>query len=168
MTAEPQISDVPQDNVFRIAAIALDETSVITRSRPIEQEREVAISDILDKNFFRLQDSAGGPYHLTLGVRENRLILDVALEDGAAHGKIVLSLTPFGKVIKDYFLVCDSYYKAIRTAPPHQIEALDMGRRTLHDEGSVILRKRLEDKVELDFPTARRLFTLICVLHLRG
>ena len=166
MTAQPQRE--AEDNIFRIAAIALDEHSVVAHSRPIEQEREVAISDILHKNFFRLRDSTGGPYHLKLGVRENRLILDVALEDGVAHGKVMLSLTPFGKVIKDYFLVCDSYYKAIRTAPPYQIEALDMGRRTLHDEGSVLLRKRLEDKVELDFDTSRRLFTLICVLHLRG
>ena len=168
MTAEPQRTLPPQGDVFRIAAIALDEHSVVTRSRPVEQEREVAIIDLLEKNFFRLKDSSGGPYHLTLGVEENRLILDVALAGGVPHGRVMLSLTPFGKVIKDYFLVCDSYYKAIRTAPPHQIEALDMGRRALHDEGSTILRKRLEDKVELDFDTARRLFTLICVMHLRG
>lgn len=167
MTAEPNIAP-PEDNLFRIAAIALDEHSVVARSKPIEQEREVAISDILEKNFFRLKTSEGGPYHLTLGVEENRLVLDIALEGGVAHGKVMLSLTPFSKVIKDYFLVCDTYYKAIRTAPPHQIEALDMGRRALHDEASTILRKRLEDKVELDFDTARRLFTLICVLHMRA
>jgi uncharacterized protein (UPF0262 family) len=173
MTAQPQLGAEDEDNVFRIAAIVLDEQSVVTRSRPVEQEREVAISDLLEKNYFRLADSAGGPYHLTLGVTENRLVLDIRLEDGAladgpSHGKLMLSLTPFGKVIKDYFLVCDTYYKAIRTAPPHQIEALDMGRRALHDEGSALLRKRLDGKAEMDFDTARRLFTLICVLHLRG
>jgi uncharacterized protein (UPF0262 family) len=156
------------DNKFCIAAITLDEHSVVTRSKPIEQEREVAISDLLEKNFFRLADSGGGPYHLMLGVEENRLVLDVRLEHGGPHGKVMLSLTPFGKVIKDYFLVCDSYYRAIRTAPPQQIEALDMGRRALHDEGSTLLKKRLEGKIEMDFDTARRLFTLICVLHLRG
>jgi uncharacterized protein (UPF0262 family) len=153
---------------FRIATLALDEHSVMTLSKPIEQEREVAITDLLENNFFRLHDSSGGPYNLVLGVEENRLVLDIALEDGVAHGKLMLSLTPFRKVIKDYFLVCESYYKAIRTAPPHQIEALDMGRRTLHDEGSTLLQKRLEGKVELDFETARRLFTLICVLHMKA
>src|ERR1700744_237169 len=153
---------------FRIAAITLDEHSVVARSKPVEQEREVAISDLLESNFFRLANSSGGPYSLALSVSENRLNLDVALEDGSKHGKVTLSLTPFRKVIKDYFLVCDTYYKAIRTAPPQQIEALDMGRRALHDEGSVLLQKQLEDKAELDFDTARRLFTLICVLHMKG
>jgi uncharacterized protein (UPF0262 family) len=153
---------------FRIAAITLDEQSLVTCSPPIEQEREIAISDLLEKNFFRLKASAGGPYHLALGVEESRLVLDIRLQDGAAHGKVMLSLAPFRRVIKDYFLVCDSYYKAIRTAPPHQIEALDMGRRTLHDEGSTLLKKRLDSRIETDFDTARRLFTLICVMHLRG
>ncbi|HWY63237.1 MAG TPA: UPF0262 family protein [Rhizomicrobium sp.] len=166
MTAEPQMKTPQAD--FRIAAIAFDEDSVVTRPRPIEQEREVAIVDILEKNFFRLKDSPGGPYYIILGVTENRLVLDVSLKGGVPHGKIMLSLTPLAKVIKDYFLVCDTYYKAIRTAPPHQIEALDMGRRALHDEASTLLKKRLEDKVELDFDTARRLFTLICVMHMRG
>jgi uncharacterized protein (UPF0262 family) len=156
------------DNVFRIAAITLDEHSVVIRSKPVEQEREVAISDLLEKNFFRLESSSGGPYHVTLSVEENRLVLDIRLEDASAHGRVMLPLTSLGKVIKDYFLVCDSYYKAIRTAPPQQIEALDMGRRALHDEGSTLLKKRLDGKIEMDFDTARRLFTLICVLHLRG
>jgi uncharacterized protein (UPF0262 family) len=164
MTAEPQREE--QD--FRIAAVALDEASVVTRIKPIDQEREVAISDLLEKNYFRLSGSLGGPYYLVLSVEENRLVLDISLKDGAAHGKVMLSLTPLAKVIKDYFLVCDTYYKAIRTATPHQIEALDMGRRALHDEGSTLLIKRLDGKVETDFETARRLFTLICVLHLKG
>jgi uncharacterized protein (UPF0262 family) len=168
MTAERHT--VPEQD-FRIAAIAMDANSLVTPIKPIEQERQVAISDLLEKNYFRPAGSEGGPYYLTLGVEENRLVLDIRLKDGeegAPHGKVMLSLTPLGRVIKDYFLVCDSYYKAIRTAPPQQIEALDMGRRALHDEGSTLLRKRLEGKIETDFETARRLFTLICVMYLKG
>ena len=153
---------------FRLSAITLDEQSVVQRSRAIEQEREVAIYDILEQNSFRPEGSDHGPYHLTLGLEENRLVLDVALEDGAPHGKVHLSLTPLRKVVKDYFLICENYYKAIRTAPPYQIEALDMARKTLHDEGARELQKRLEGKVETDFDTARRLFTLVCVLQMRG
>jgi len=153
---------------YRISAITLDDASVVRRTRAIEQEREVAIYDLLEANQFELVGSAGGPYHLRLSVEENRLIFDVTLEDGTAHGKIQLSLTPFRSLIRDYFLVCDSYYKAIRTAPPSQIEALDMGRRGLHNEGSELLRERLKGKIEVDLETARRLFTLICVLHLKG
>ena len=153
---------------FKLSAIHLDEHSVISRSRAIEQEREVAVYDLLEANLFRPEGSAGGPYHLTLGVEENRLVLDVTLEDGTPHGRLLLSLTPLRKTVKDYFLVCESYYKAIRTAPPHQIEALDMARRALHDEGARELQKRLEGKVETDLDTARRLFTLVCVLQMRG
>ena len=152
----------------RLSAITLDETSVVVRSRAIEQEREIAIYDLLEANVFRLEGSQAGPYHLILGVEENRLVLDVRLEDGSAHGKVLLSLAPLRKTVKDYFLVCESYYKAIRTAPPHQIEALDMARRTLHDEGAKELQVLLAGKVETDFDTARRLFTLICVLQMRG
>ena len=153
---------------WRLSAIDLDEASVVHRSRAIEQEREVAIYDLLEQNSFRLAGSQGGPYHLKLGLEENRLVLDVSLEDGTQHGRVLLSLTPLRKVVKDYFLVCDSYYKAIRTAPPHQIESLDMARRTLHDEGARELMKRLDGKIETDFTTARRLFTLVCVLQMRG
>ena len=153
---------------YRLSSITLDETSVVYRSRAIEQEREVAIYDLLEANVFRLEGSTGGPYHLILGVEENRLVMDVRLEDGNEHGRVLLSLTPLRKTVKDYFLVCENYYKAIRTAPPHQIEALDMARRTLHDEGARELQARLGDKVESDFDTARRLFTLICVLQMRG
>ena len=103
-----------------------------------------------------------------LGVSENRLVFDIRLEDGTPVHKVLLSLTPFRRLIKDYFLVCESYYKAIRNAPPSQIEALDMGRSGLHDEGSHLLKDRLEGKIEVDFDTARRLFTLLCVLHLKG
>jgi uncharacterized protein (UPF0262 family) len=153
---------------YRLAAITLDEKSVVQRSRAVEQEREIAIYDIIEANVFRPEGSAGGPYHLTLGLEENRLVLDIALETGEPHGRMTVSLTPLRKTMKDYFLVCENYYKAIRTAPPHQIEALDMARRTLHDEGAVELQKRLKDKVETDFDTARRLFTLVCVLQMRG
>ena len=153
---------------FRLAAITLDEQSVVQRSRAIDQEREVAIYDLLETNMFKPEGSAGGPYHLTLGLEENRLAMDIALGDGTPHGKVLLSLAPLRKTVKDYFLVCENYYKAIRTAPPHQIEALDMARRTLHDEGARELQARLEGKVETDFDTARRLFTLVCVLQMRG
>ena len=153
---------------WRLSAIILDEASVVYRTRAVEQEREVAIYDLLDRNSFRPEGSEGGPYHLKLGLVESRLVLDVSLEDGTPHGQVLVPLTPLRKVVKDYFLVCENYYKAIRTAPPHQIEALDMARRTLHDEGAHELQKRLEGKVETDFDTARRLFTLVCVLQMRG
>ena len=153
---------------YRLSAIDLDEASVVHRSRAIEQEREVAIYDLLEANSFQLEGSPGGPYHLTLGLEENRLVLDIRLEDGSEHGRVLLSLTPLRKTVKDYFLVCENYYKAIRTAPPHQIESLDMARRTLHDEGARELQARLAGKITTDFDTARRLFTLICVLQMRG
>jgi uncharacterized protein (UPF0262 family) len=153
---------------YRLSAIDLDEASVVHRSRAIEQEREVAIYDLLEANSFQLEGSPGGPYHLTLGLEENRLVLDIRLEDGSEHARVLLSLTPLRKTVKDYFLVCENYYKAIRTAPPHQIESLDMARRTLHDEGARELQVRLAGKVTTDFDTARRLFTLICVLQMRG
>ena len=153
---------------FRLSAITLDEQSVVQRSRAVDQEREVAIYDLLEANMFKPEGSAGGPYHLTLGLEESRLAMDISLGDGTPYGKVLLSLVPLRKTVKDYFLVCENYYKAIRTAPPHQIEALDMARRTLHDEGARELQARLEGKVETDFDTARRLFTLVCVLQMRG
>jgi len=153
---------------YRLSSIVLDEASVVYRSRAIEQEREIAIYDLLEANVFRLEGSTGGPYHLTLGLEESRLVLDVRLENGSEHAKVQVSLTPLRKTVKDYFLVCENYYKAIRTAPPYQIEALDMARRALHDEGAKELQARLAGKVETDFDTARRLFTLICVLQMRG
>jgi uncharacterized protein (UPF0262 family) len=153
---------------FRLVGIVLDEASVVRRSREIEQEREIAIYDLLESNSFTPVGSNGGPYNLILAIEENRLVFDIRLSDDVPHGKVMLSLAPFRRVVKDYFLVCESYYKAIRNAPPSQIEALDMGRRSLHDEGSKILQQRLTGKIELDFDTARRLFTLICVLHLKG
>jgi uncharacterized protein (UPF0262 family) len=152
----------------RISAIALDEKSVLSRTPAIEQEREVAISDLLEGNHFKPKGSSAGPYRLSLSVKENRLVFDIARESGVRVGRILLSLTPFRSIVRDYFLVCDSYYKAIRTAPPSQIESLDMGRRAVHNEGTELLMQRLSSKIETDFETARRLFTLICVLHLKG
>ena len=152
----------------RISAIALDEKSVLSRTPAIEQEREVAISDLLEGNRFKPKGSSAGPYRLALSVKENRLVFDITRESGVRVARILLSLTPFRGIVRDYFLVCDSYYKAIRTAPPSQIEYLDMGRRAVHNEGTELLIERLGSKVETDFETARRLFTLICVLHLKG
>ena len=157
-----------EDNRFRLIAISLDERTVVHRTRQIEQEREIAIYDLLEGNSFRLVGSDGGPYRLVLGIEENRLVFDIHLGDETAHGKVMLSLTPFRSVIRDYFLICDSYFKAIRNAPPSQIEALDMARRASHNEGSELLKERLAGKIDVDFDTARRLFTLICVLHIRG
>ena len=153
---------------FRIAGIELDEKTVVRRTRQIEQEREIAIYDLLESNSFAPADSEGGPYKLVLSIEENRLVFDIRLVDETAHRRVMLSLTPFRRVIKDYFLICDSYFKAIRQAPPQQIETLDMSRRGVHDEGSALLRERLKGKIEVDSDTARRLFTLICVLHLKG
>jgi uncharacterized protein (UPF0262 family) len=152
----------------RIGAILLDEKSVVKRSPEVEQEREVAISDLLENNLFKPKGAVAGPYRLALSVKENRLVFDIARDSGQRVGRILLSLAPFRRIIKDYFLVCDSYYKAMRTAPPSQIESLDMGRRAVHNEGTELLIKRLAGKIETDFDTARRLFTLICVLHLKG
>jgi uncharacterized protein (UPF0262 family) len=158
-----------QGTSLRIASIALDEGSVLKRTREIEQEREIAIYDLLEANRFAPAETPPGPYHLHLGVSENRLVFDIQNESGEEHlRKVMLSLTPFRRIVKDYFLVCENYFKAIRHAPPSQIEALDMGRRGLHNEGSKILQDRLGGKIDVDFDTARRLFTLICVLHLKG
>jgi len=151
---------------FHLSAITLDEASLVALSPAIAQEREVAVLDILDANSFRIEGSDHGPYDLTLRVEEGRLVFDLQRE-GAPHARIPLSLAPLRTVIKDYWLVCESYYKAIRTATPQQVEALDAGRKALHDEGANELRQRLQGRIETDFATARRLFTLICVLQLR-
>ena len=151
---------------FHLNAITLDEASVVQRSPAIEQEREVAILDLLDANSFRVDGSDHGPYELTLGVEEGRLVFDISRE-GQPHARVLLSLAPLRALIRDYWLVCESYYKAIRTAPPQQVEVLDAGRKTVHDEGATELRRRLQGKIETDFDTSRRLFTLICVLQLR-
>jgi uncharacterized protein (UPF0262 family) len=161
-------SDTPETgSSHRIVKVELDE-SAIRRSPEAEQERAIAIFDLVEENSFKPAIEHGGPYHLRLSIEENRLVVDIRdTEDRDLH-RFILSLTPFRRIVKDYFDVCDSYYRAIRSATPSQIEAIDMGRRGLHNEGSEILSERLKDKVEIDFNTARRLFTLICALHMRG
>ncbi len=154
-------------STFRLVAVELDEASIQSRSPDVDHDRRVAIFDLIEENSFRPLQSPGGPYVLRLALEDGRLVFELQTEDRAPHGKLILSLTPFRRIVKDYFMVCDSYYSAIRTAPPAQIEAIDMGRRGLHNEGSELLRERLKDKIELDFDTARRLFTLICALHAR-
>ena len=151
----------------RLVAVTLDENSIGRSSRDVEHERAVAIYDLLEDNSFAPGD-AEGPFALHLSVNGSRLAFEIRREDGAPVMAHLLSLAPLRRIVKDYYTVCDSYYAAIRTATPDRIEALDMGRRALHDEGSNILMERLARKVRLDFDTARRLFTVICVLHWKG
>ena len=152
----------------RLVKVTLDEGSIGRSSPDSEHERAVAIYDLIEDNSFAPAEHDGGPYTLQLSITENRLAFDVREENGTPVIAHLLSLTPFRRIVKDYFLICDSYYKAIRTATPSQIEAIDMGRRGLHNEGSELLQERLKEKIEVDFDTARRLFTLICVLHWKG
>jgi len=152
----------------RIVSIEIDEKSLAPAGPDADHERKVAIFDILEGNTFRLVGHDGGPYAVVLSLADNRLVFDVAEEGGAPVRKLMLSLTTLRRVIKDYFMICDSYYDAIRNSTPSQIEAIDMGRRGLHNEGSQILTEKLADKVEVDFDTSRRLFTLVCALHARG
>ena len=152
----------------RLVAVTLDESSIGRSSPDVEHERAVAIYDLIEENSFQPTGHEGGPYALNLGIDGNRLVFDIRSADGAPVIAHLLSLAPFRRIVKDYFTVCDSYYAAIRTATPDRIEAIDMGRRALHDEGSRILMERLKQKVDLDFDTARRLFTLVTVLHWKG
>ena len=152
----------------RLVAIDIDEASIARSTPDIEHERAVAIYDLIEANHFAPVGHDGGPYRLALAIVENRLVFAVTGEDGTDVMTHVLSLTPFRKIVKDYFLMCSSYFEAIRTASPSQIEAIDMGRRGVHNEGSQILVDRLQGKIEVDFDTARRLFTLLCALHWRG
>ncbi|MAL80622.1 MAG: hypothetical protein CMN55_16210 [Sneathiella sp.] len=153
-----------------IAKIALDEKSVVRRNADIEHERKVAIFDILEQNHFAVNGHEnGGPYSLHLSIEDNRLIFDIRSEnDETGLARVPLPVISFRRIIKDYFHVCESYFDAIKTGSPSKIEAIDMGRRGLHNEGSELLKERLKDKVETDFDTARRLFTLMCILHIRG
>ena len=162
------MTDRDLDETQRILKVSLDERTVVRRSAEVEHERAVAIFDLIEENRFAPAGSDGGPYCLHLGIEENRLVLDIRSENDEPLGKVMLALGPFRRVVKDYFTVCESYYAAIHTASPSQIEAIDMGRRGLHNEGAQLLRDRLAGKIEIDGNTARRLFTLICVLHIRG
>ncbi len=152
----------------RLLTIEIDETSLAPVSAEAEHERKIAVFDLLEGNRFKVVDAADGPYQLKLSLIDNRLVFDVSNEAGEQVRQILLSLTPLRRLIKDYFLICDSYYDAIRSSTPAQIEAIDMGRRGLHNEGSEVLIERLSGKVETDFDTARRLFTLVCALHMRN
>ncbi|MBS0241367.1 MAG: UPF0262 family protein [Proteobacteria bacterium] len=161
---------VPPGPTTRLSAVTLDQKS-IRRSNPnVEHEREVAIYDLIDANYFVVDGRDDGPYALRLGMAEDRLVLTISTDGNPDQAPLtyMLSLTPFRRIIKDYFLVCESYYAAIRTAPPSRIQAIDMGRRGLHDEGSRVLMERLKGKITVDHDTARRLFTLVCTLQWKG
>jgi uncharacterized protein (UPF0262 family) len=156
----------------RIVDITLDEHTILWRSADIEQERRIAIFDLLEGNYFQPlrvhSDGFAGPYRLILRVEEGRLIFDVSREDGTPLESVILGLGRFRRAIKDYFAICDSYFQAIKSATPTQIETIDMARRGIHNEAAEILKERLMGKIDVDFDTARRLFTLICVLHIKG
>ncbi|MDG2320825.1 MAG: UPF0262 family protein [Rhodospirillaceae bacterium] len=155
-----------------IVKITLDEGSFLRRRPEVEHEREVALFDLLEQNHFELidddDDAVPGPYHVVLSLREDRLVFALSTPAGVPIQDIALPTRPFRSVIKDYFLVCESYFDAIKTLTPAQIESIDMGRRSLHNEGAQKLEDRLSEHVNLDSATARRLFTLLCVLHMRG
>jgi uncharacterized protein (UPF0262 family) len=150
--------------------ITLDDSALPEPTPEIAQERRVAIFDLLQENEFTVvrEGAPDGPYKLLLGMQDRRLVFTITTENNEPAGQFMLSLSPLKQVIKDYFAICESYFKAVTTMPPAQIEAIDMGRRGIHDEGSVQLQERLEGKVETDKMTARRLFTLICALHFGG
>jgi uncharacterized protein (UPF0262 family) len=162
------MSDGSAASRSRIVDLTVDESTVARRTPEVAHERAVAIHDLIDDNWFEPVGCGEGPYRLKLRMEEDRLIFEIGDEAGAPLGRVPLSIAPFRKVVKDYFMVCESYYAAIRTAPPSRIEAIDMGRRSLHDEGSALLRDRLAGRIDIDHATARRLFTLFCVLQIRG
>jgi uncharacterized protein (UPF0262 family) len=152
--------------IHRLKSVELDEESLSAVSRDQEQERQIAIFDLLEDNYFAPEGAAGGPYDLRMSLVDNRLVLEVKAP--GYEKSHILSLSPLRGLIRDYFIICESYYQAIRNATPQQIEALDMGRRGLHNEASELLMSRLKGKIDTDLDTARRLFTLICALHRRG
>ncbi len=153
-----------------IVRIELDERSFLRRRPEVEHEREVALFDLLEENTFCLKGEgcSPGPYHLRLALREDRLVFDIRDTGDAPQKEVALPVRPFRAVIKDYFLVCENYFDAIKTSSPSQIEAIDMGRRALHNEGAQMLQERLGEHVDLDHGTSRRFFTLLCILHMRG
>ncbi len=158
----------PTDSRSRLIAIELDRASIGKTNPNIEHEREVAIFDILDGNTFALEGQDDGPYKLRIATADDKLMFHVGSETIEIIATHSVSMLPFRRILKDYFMVCDSYYQAIRTAPPSKIQAIDMGRRGLHDEGSRLLQERLAGKINVDFDTARRLFTLVSALHWKG
>ena len=152
----------------RLVSVSLDEASIGRSNADVEHERQVAIYDLLEQNYFAPVGHDGGPYALHLSINGTRLVFDIRLPDDTPVVAHLFSLSPLRRIVKDYYMICDSYYQAIRTATPDKIEAIDMGRRGIHNDGSNILMERLKEKVTLDMDTARRLFTLICVLHWKG
>jgi len=156
----------------RIIDVQLDERTILWRSADVEQERRIAIFDLIEGNSFRplreQADGYAGPYRIALSVEEGRLAIQMKREDDSHLETLILSLGRFRRPIRDYFAICDSYYQAIRASTPAQIETVDMARRGIHNDAAQLLQERLEGKIEVDFDTARRLFTLICVLHIRG
>lgn len=152
---------------FRLCDVVLDDS--IGRSTPdVEHERAVAIFDLIEENTFEPAGHDGGPYRLYISLVDSKLVFSIKTEDDRDVSTHILSLTPFRRIIKDYFLICESYYEAIRSSTPSRIESIDMGRRGIHNEGSQTLMDRLDGKIRVDFDTARRLFTLVCVLYWRG
>lgn len=158
---------VKSRNRQKLVAITLDDSTIITRAPHIEDERRTAIADLIAGNYFAPSCVDAGPYALFLSVRDNRLLLRISSDSMAEPRDVVLPIRPLKSVIKDYFIMCESYFEALGGAEPHRIEAIDMGRRGVHNEGSELLQQQLEERITLDFPTARRLFTLICVLHIK-
>jgi uncharacterized protein (UPF0262 family) len=156
----------------RITHIELDEATILWRNADIEQERRIAIFDLIEENSFKpcraFAEGHEGPYRLRLSVQDGRLVMEIAQEDGAPLEMLVLGLGRFRRPIREYFAICDSYYQAIRKASAQEIETIDMARRGIHNDAANLLLERLEGKVDTDFATARRLFTLICVLHIKG
>lgn len=155
----------------KICEIVLDEGGYTAPTEQVEQERKVAVYDLLDDNYFKPfkeQAPMTGPYKLKLHISDGRLVFEIEERDSENKHIQILSLSPFRQIIKDYFLICESYYDAVKKLPPSQIEAIDMGRRGIHDEGARLLEERLQGKIDIDHDTARRLFTLISVLHFRG
>ncbi|MGN6499207.1 MAG: UPF0262 family protein [Tsuneonella sp.] len=161
----------PQES-WRIAHIALDEDTILWRNADVEQERRVAIYDLIEENLFKplrsVEAGHHGPYHLRLAVQDGRLVMEIGEEGGTPLETLVLGMARFRRPIRDYFAICDSYNQAIRKATPAEIETIDMARRAIHNDAAELLLERLEGKVETDHLTARRLFTLICVLHIKG
>ena len=169
-TGEDNAPADPEQRSCSIVKIQLDEKSFLRRRPEVEHEREVALFDLLEENKFILkgEGASTGPYHLKLKLADDRLVFDVSDTKDAPLREIVMPAKPFRSVIKDYFLICESYFDAIKTSSPSQIEAIDMGRRGLHNEGAQMLQEKLDAEVEMDKPTSRRFFTLLCVLHMRG
>jgi len=162
--------DVPEDN--RIAAISLDETTVLQRGADVERERKAALRDLADDSSFlplrAVEHEHRGPWSLHLAVPDGRLRISLTDGEGKEAGSVGLGLARFRRVVREYFAICDSYYKALRHASARELETVDMARRAIHDRGARLLAEALNGKVEIDFPTARRLFTLICVLHIKN